>query len=265
MRTVQHGRLPSKGWDTGPAGRAAAPTVRAVELLYPPPGRGIDDVGPAYADPGRRAVGERPWVLVNMVASVDGATAVQGRSGGLGGPGDRAIFRALRDLADVVLVGAGTVRAERYGAPRKAGQRIAVVTRSGNLDYASPLFASGAGLVVTAETSPELPVETVRAGAGEVDLAGALAALRQRHGATVVLCEGGPSLNGDLLAADAVDEWCVTLSPLAAGGDASRLARGPVAVDVPLELRHVLTEDGFLFCRYVRRSAEGGDASDLPR
>jgi riboflavin biosynthesis pyrimidine reductase len=235
-----------------------------VELLYPPPARRIDDVLTAYADPGRAAVGERPWVLVNMIASVDGATAVQGRSGGLGGPGDRAVFHALRDLADLVLVGAGTARAERYGPPRKAGQRIAVVTRSANLDYGGPLFTSGAGLVVTTASSPELPVETIRAGGDEVDLAAALAALRRRHGTTIVLCEGGPSLNGDLLAAGAVDEWCVTLSPRAAGGDAARLARGTVAVDAPLTLAHVLTDDGFLFCRYVRPAADDAEAGRGP-
>jgi riboflavin biosynthesis pyrimidine reductase len=203
-----------------------------------------------YADPGRTRRDGRPWLVVNMISSVDGAVAVGGRSGQLGGPADRAVFQALRGLADVVLVGAGTVRAERYGPPRKAGQRIGVVTRGGNLDYSSLLFASGAGFVVTTEDGPVLPatVDAVRAGHTEIDLPVALAQLD----ADVVLCEGGPSLNGDLLAAGCVDEWCLTLSPKLVGGSSSRSSAAGDERPIGMRLAHLLEADGFLFTRFVR-------------
>jgi riboflavin biosynthesis pyrimidine reductase len=209
-----------------------------------------DDIDPAaaYADPGRRRRGGRPWVLVNMIASLDGAVAIDQRSGGLGGAADGRVFATLRDLADIVLVGAGTARAEKYGPPQKPGQRIAVVTRSADLDWSSPLFASGAGLVVTTTTAPAVPVESVRAGADEVDLMATLAELP----GDVVLCEGGPSLNGELLAAGVIDEWCLTLSPLLVGGGAGRAARSAEPHVEGFRLVHVLEADGFLFLRARR-------------
>jgi riboflavin biosynthesis pyrimidine reductase len=188
-------------------------------------------------------------LLVNMIASLDGGTVVSGRSGGLGGPGDKAVFAALRRLADVVLVGAATVRAEGYHPPKKAGQRIAVVTRSGDLDWSSELFRSGTAFVVTVDGAPELPVSTIRAGTDTVDLA---AALRQID-AEVVLCEGGPTLNGQLVAEGLVDEICLTIAPTVIIGESKRIATDPRESLVPMELAHLLEDDGYLFCRYVRR------------
>jgi riboflavin biosynthesis pyrimidine reductase len=210
----------------------------------------LDDIDPvvAYTDVRRRRHDGRPWLLVNMITSLDGAVAIDQRSGGLGGPADQRVFHLLRDLADVVLVGAGTARAERYGPPAKPGQRIAVVTRSANLDWSSPLFASGAGLVVTAEDAPAVPVDNVRAGQGAVDLAAAL----DRLEGDVVLCEGGPELNGELITIGAADEWCLTLSPMLVGGGAGRAARATTARPTGFDLVHVLEEAGFLFLRAVR-------------
>jgi riboflavin biosynthesis pyrimidine reductase len=202
----------------------------------------------AYADPGRRRKAARPWVLVNMIASLDGGTVVAGRSGGLGGPADKRIFHALRDVADVVLVGAGTVRAEGYHAPKKAGQRIAVVTRSANLDWSSHLFRSDAAVVVTIEGTPELPVPTIRAGVGDVDLAAALHQLD----VDVVLCEGGPMLNGQLVVRELVDEICLTLAPAMIAGGSKRIAVDEHETFARMRLAHVLEDDGFLFCRYLR-------------
>jgi len=142
------------------------------------------DAADAYADPDRGRRDGRPWVLVNMITSLDGAVAVDQRSGGLGGPDDQRVFATLRQLADTVLVGAGTARAERYGPPQKPGQRIAVVTRSADLDWSTPLFTSCAGLIVTTTTAPDVPVDSIRAGTDEVDL---LAVLAQLPG-DVVLC-----------------------------------------------------------------------------
>jgi riboflavin biosynthesis pyrimidine reductase len=218
----------------------------------PEPSGELDTAGlaSAYADPRRARVAGRPWVMVNMIASIDGATAVEGLSGGLGGPGDRAVFSLLRAVADVILVGAATVRAETYGPPKKPGQRVAVVSRTGDLDWDSALFTSGAGLAVLPEDGPEVPVEAIRAGRGIVDLA---AALRLLDGG-VVLAEGGPTLNGLLAEAGLLDELCLTVAPLVVGGRAKRILAGPPVPATSFALAHVLEEDGYLFCRYVRNA-----------
>jgi riboflavin biosynthesis pyrimidine reductase len=213
----------------------------------------IEDVDPAdvYGAQRRDRIGGRPWVLVNMIASLDGAVAIGERSGGLGGTADQRLFFTLRDLADVILVGAGTARAEKYGPPRRSGQRIGVVTRRAHLDWQSRLFTSGAGFVLTTEDGPDVPVDAVRAGRGAVDLP---AALQQLEG-TVVLCEGGPSLNGDLLAADLIDEWCLTIAPLLVGGTAGRAAMSPHEHPMGFRVMDLLTDDGYFFVRALRERA----------
>jgi riboflavin biosynthesis pyrimidine reductase len=209
------------------------------------------DPAEAYRDPRRRRIGHRPWVIIGMVASVDGATALDGRSGGLGGPGDAQVFSALRAQADVILVGAATVRAERYRAPRRPGQRIAVVSRTGDVDPGTDLFPSGAGIAVVPEDTVVADgIPCIRAGTSSVDLT---AALRQLD-ATVVVAEGGPTLNGQLVAAGLVDEVCATVAPLLVGGLSPRLATGPsVVAPTPLVLAHLLEHDGELFGRWLRR------------
>jgi riboflavin biosynthesis pyrimidine reductase len=229
----------------------------AVRRLLPDPPAELDraELAAAYADPRRGRRHGRPWVVTNMIASADGATTVDGRSGGLGGDGDRAIFSTLRALADVVLVGASTVRAEHYGPPRKAGQRVAVVSRSGELDWATELFTSGAGIAVLPEDGPEVPVPTLRAGRGDVDLGTALVQLD----AEVVLVEGGPTLNGQLAGAGLIDELCLTVAHRLVGGGAKRIVVGPPAAEpTTITLAHLLEEDGFLFCRYVRDAPGDG-------
>jgi len=227
-----------------------------VEVLYPSDGpRRAVDPAALYADPARRRPGRaRPWVLANMIASVDGAVAVDGRSGPLGGPTDRAVFSVLRGLADVVLVGAGTVRAERYRPPRRPELRVAVVSRRLDLDWSSDLFRSGRAFVVTTTEAGPVPdhVEALRAGRDEVDLAAALGELGRRGG-EVVLCEGGPSLNGALVVAGLLDELCLTVAPLLVGGTSGRVAVGPAAPLQGLAVAHVATaDDGYLFLRYLR-------------
>lgn len=229
----------------------------------------------AHAAAHRPTPSDRPWVLVNMVASVDGASSLGGVSGGLSGPADRAVFGALRAVADVILVAAGTIRDEAYGPPRTPpdrraerqarGQapfpRMALVTRSLDVDLGSTLFteAPEPPLVYTvAEADPErraalaLVAEVVAEGTEAVDLAAVLRDLRRR-GARVVLVEGGPSLNGQLAAAGLVDEVDLTWSPLLVGGDSARMAHGPVAAPTPLALAHLWEADDLLFARYVRR------------
>lgn len=189
----------------------------------------------------------RPRVELCMISTCDGATEAEGRSGVLGGPADLARLIGLRAVADVVLVGAGTVRAERYGPPSKAGLRIAVVTRSCDLDFDSPLFASGAGFVVTTTDAPDVPVESVRAGRDEIDFAAALIQLE----VDLVHVEGGPRLNAHLLAADVVDAIHLTFAPHLTGARGRSIAEG--AFDPRrFTLADAEVVEGFVFARYER-------------
>ena len=253
------------------------PGVRslAVRQLLPHP---VDDVDPValYATDERPVPADRPWVMANMVASADGATAVDGRSGALGGPADRAAFTAIRAVADVILVAAGTARTEGYGPPRTPpalqGQRrargqtpkprIAVVTRRVDLDLGAELFGdpdSRCLVVLPEDTATERVAavaevaDVVPAGRGGVDLKACLAHLRTA-GVAVVLAEGGPSLLGQLVAADLVDELCLTLAPALVAGESDRIVHGADLPDglAPLHLDRVLEQDGTLLLRYRR-------------
>ncbi len=219
---------------------------------------------------------DTPVLRVNFVSSIDGAVTVDGFSAGLSGPGDKVIFGTLRMLCDALVVAAGTVRTEGYDALRLDAARRAwrtahglpefplmvVVSRSLDLDPAQEVFSDApvrpvvvthAGADPGRRAAIERVADVVAAGDGEVDLPAALAALHDR-GARQVLCEGGPHLLGALTAADLVDEMCLTVSPLLAGGDAGRIAAGPPGPARPMALRHVLAEDDMLFLRYVRRT-----------
>ena len=232
----------------------------------------LDEVDPAvvYAADARPAPDGRPWVVVNMIASIDGATAVGGVSGPLGGPADKRVFAAIRSVADVILVGAGTARTERYGPAKRRGDRppprIAVVTGSCDLDPALPLFAAGPDepppIVLTCEAgsadrraSLAERAEVVVAGDAIVDLVAALRELAAR-GAGVVVAEGGPSLNGQLVTADLVDEWCASLAPFLVAGTSPRPATGGVAPAgaAAMRLDRLLVDDesGLCFTRYLR-------------
>ncbi len=232
------------------------------------------DAAAVYADL-PDAVG-RPGVRVNMIASVDGATAIGGVSGPLGGPPDKFIYRLLRSFADMVLVAAGTVRAEKYkpallyeeyvDARRARGQadrpRIAVVSRGLDLDWDAPLFTEAVErtIVITTTDAPadglataRLRAEVIQAGVGNVDLRAAVGSLGDL-GARHVLVEGGPTLNGALAAADLIDELCLTISPLLGSGGAKRILSGAdLPAPIALELRSLLEQDGFLLARYRTR------------
>lgn len=253
-----------------PAGRTA--TLPEVEQLSPQPIADVDTAAVYLADPRERDDG-RPWLVVNMATSLDGATAVAGRSGGIGGDGDRQAFHALRSAADVILVGAGTARAENYGpvvvpeplveARRAAGRdrpaRLALVTRSCSISPDARVFtADEKPLVYTVTDAPgdrvralEPVAEIVRAGTGSVDPRLILDDLTRRH-VRCVLCEGGPTFNGDLIEADLIDEWCLTLGPLLAAGDSARAAHGPDVAQAPrYRLDRVLSDGRDLLLRYV--------------
>jgi len=201
-------------------------------------------------------VGSRPAVRLNMIGSVDGATAVDGRSGGLGGPADRKVFAALRSLADVVLVAAGTVRAENYGP---AAVPIAVVSGSLRLDWDAPFFTAAMArpIVVTsgraaaeALKQAEAVADVLIAGDADVDLTQAVTQLGER-GFAHVLAEGGPTFNGTLAAAGLLDELCLSFAPLLVSGEAKRILAGPPLQPPPeLTLHSLCEEDGYLFFRY---------------
>jgi len=227
-----------------------------VRQLFP---AAVPDVDPLDVYGDRPTARDRPGLRLNMIASVDGATTVAGVSGGLGGPADKRLFGVLRSLADVVLVGAGTVRAEHYGP---AAVPIAVVTRSCQLDWDSRFFteADARPIVVTVTDAPDANraraaevADVLVAGTGAVDLAVALELLGGR-GARHVLAEGGPGLNGQLARAGVLDELCLTVSPRMVSGDAQRIVAGAVLpVAAELVLRSVCEDDGFLFLRYRGR------------
>ncbi|HYO31494.1 MAG TPA: pyrimidine reductase family protein [Nocardioidaceae bacterium] len=242
-----------------------------MQSVFPPTPNEVsyDDLAELYAYPV-----ERPWVRANFVESLDGAA--QGsdhKSGTLSSRADKRLFGLLRSLADVIVVGAHTTRTEGYlpvtATETRAGLRsrlgltpvpaLAVVSRSLELDDGLIEHAGEPTIVITTESAPaarreELATVTpvITAGRDDVDLAFAVEQLVAR-GFSRMLCEGGPTLMRDLVAAGRVDEICLTIAPLIVAGDRLRMTHGP-DIDRPatFTLRHLLEEDSFLFCRYTR-------------
>jgi riboflavin biosynthesis pyrimidine reductase len=258
--------------------RAGGEPVRLRRLL-PPGGDAsafeiVEELG-LWERP--QAVAGRPRVLLNMVSTVDGRATLGGRSGAIGGPADRELFRALRTVADGVLAGAGTVRTERYrrlvpDAERRAlrAQRglaeeplACVVSGRVALQQDIPLLAEPEARVVivtSSEASVPSPAASVRyvrcSDRGRIDLPRALEELHTRFEIELLLCEGGPHLALELLAGGLVDDLFLSLSPLLAGGEPSagealRITAGPeLDPPAPLALATVLESDSSLFLRY---------------
>lgn len=214
-----------------------------------------------------------PWLRANMVVSLDGAATISGLSGGLGGAADRRIFLLLRGLADVVIVGAQTVRSEGYGPVRpgpgwdelRQGRPdvppLAIVSRSMDLNLDAPVFtrAEVRTIILTCAAAPEdrraaaaERAEVIIAGTEEVDFTTALRELKTR-GYERMLCEGGPTLLAEIAAAGLLDELCLTISPILVAGGAMRPLHG-TALSRPdrMRLSGSLTDDDFLFLRYMR-------------
>lgn len=220
----------------------------------------------------------RQWVRVNFISSIDGAATSGGLSAGLGSPADLRVFDLLRRLCDVVVVGAGTVRAEGYGAmrleaPASRWRRahglpehpvFAIVSAGLNLDPSTPIFTDAPvrPIVVTTEDAPQERADAfaevadvVRAGRSRVDTV-RMRTLLDERGLSQVHCEGGPSLFGDLIRDDTVDELCLTLGPALEGPGAPRIVGGdPAAHRRGMDLAHVLESKGMLLLRYVRTGA----------
>lgn len=223
----------------------------------------------------QRAPDGRPFVVVNFVSSVDGRATVEGRSGGLGDDGDKALFRALRWEVDAVLAGTGTLAAERYGRmirdpevrARRRRQGLSpeplacTVTRRGSLPLDIPLFAEPEAKVVVFTGRPvdlsgvRAQVEVVEMAPDELSFGAALAHLRAHHGTSTLLCEGGPRVFGELASERVYDQLFLTVSGrLAGGGGAPAIIADP-ALDAPqnLTLEGVLERQGTLFLRYSAR------------
>lgn len=218
-----------------------------------------------------RLVEGRPWVMLNMVESVDGATAVGGGASGLNDPDDRALFLALRSVADVVMMGAQTVRSEGLGPVRMTEEMMehrsaaglsgepmmVILTRSLDIEPDHRVFSDQGRrpTIITGTDADAGKLEALGAVSDiiqidSLDGEGIVAALGD---AAVILCEGGPTLNSHLVAAGVVDEVDLTLSPMLAMGESKRIASGPV-LDPPQEmtLARAVRGDRSLFLRYVR-------------
>jgi riboflavin biosynthesis pyrimidine reductase len=202
----------------------------------------------------------RPWVLANMVAGIDGSVAIDGRTKEMSSEADRALFHHLRTIADVILVGASTVRDEHYGPHRpKDGSPpnpIAVVTNSLRLDLTSPFFTEAAvrPIILTSERAPADDVARAREVADVRVLPGDRVDVRAAVDGLggVVLCEGGPTLLAELLLHDCLDELCLTIAPIA-GGDPGRIVADSLSGHlVRFALGSVVEGDGDVFLRYLR-------------
>ena len=245
-----------------------------MRRLFPTAG----EIEPADAYGRLAPVAGRAAVRLNMIASVDGATALGGRSGALGGAADKAVFAVLRSLTDAILVGAGTVRAERYGPVRLSDEAkarrahlglaavppIAVVTRSCRLDWESTMFTEPGQrpIVVTTASASTADrgraaevADVVVAGDADVDLGRTLTELGER-GHVDLLCEGGPGIAAQLASGGLLDEVCLTVSPLLVGGASRRILDGTAFEPPPrLLVEDVLEADGYLFLHYGRGEA----------
>jgi riboflavin-specific deaminase-like protein len=214
----------------------------------------------------------RPYVAVNFAATVDGRATIGGVSGPIGSGTDTEMLARLRTRFDAVMIGAGTMRAERYGRvigdqeQRERRERLGLphdplmVIVSGRLDlpWDAPLFTDGGGRVLIFTASEAEPPETATSvrvvrHEGFVDIAAALAHLRAERGIRALLCEGGPGLHAELEAGGMVDDLFLTIAPKLAGDDVPRILEGELPAVTELELAWLLEHEGELFARYRRR------------
>lgn len=189
------------------------------------------------------------YVRANMVSSLDGAATVDGRVGDLTGDHDQEILLLLRELADVVVVGAGTIRAEGYG-PLRAKNPAARVERGQTPHPTLVILSRSGNLDLSAWPDDERPWVITAPPGGELDLVEVIDRLRG-EGHRRILTEGGPALLGDLLAADVLTELCLTTTPRTVGGDGRRITDGPL-VTREFQLTSLLEADGELFAQYRR-------------
>ena len=244
-----------------------------LRRALPEPGQlDLDDL-PVLLDLAGRAPAERPYVVANMVATMDGRAAIGGRSGPIGDEADRELFLALRTAVDCVLVGAGTMRVERYGRvvrdPARRARReaaglaadplCAIVSGRLDLPLDTSLFTDPASRVAlyTAAPGPVPPqaaeVTLHRFPRAELTMSRILRSLRADHGVRSVLCEGGPTVLGGLIADGVLDELFLTVAPKLAGGGVDPAITTAPSLPEPDERRLIwlLEQRGTLFLRYA--------------
>jgi riboflavin-specific deaminase-like protein len=239
------------------------------------PQQDVVDLGELLAsmDLAACAVEHRPYTVANFISSADGRAAIHGHSGPLSDKTDRELFHRLREQVDAVLVGTGTLRAERYGRltrdPERRRRRLeaglepeplaCIVSRSGAVPTDIPLFAEPeTRILIFSPSKPDLvnsraQVELVILDSGELTLTTVLRRLRSDCGIRSLLCEGGPTVFGSLLQEHLVDELFLTLSPrIAGGGSAPTIASGTeLPQPNPLEVVWALEHEGALYLRYA--------------
>jgi len=254
------------------AASSSGPSPELRRLVAEPEPVGVVDLLASLNLAGRAHV-ERPYLIANFVASADGRAAFDGVSRGLSDPGDRQMFHGLREHVDAILVGTGTLRAERYGRlvrdPERRHRRAAsglspeplacIFTRSGNVPTDIPLFSEPAARIVvftpveldTSDSAAQ--VEMVRLDPGELTLTTVMRRLRSAYDVRSVLCEGGPTLFGGLLHEDLVDELFLSLAPkLTGGGSAPGITSGASLPELRrLTLVWAIQSDSSLYLRYT--------------
>jgi len=221
-----------------------------VRVLIGPAG-GESDLAAFYAAP------RSPWLRVNMISTLDGsATGEDGRSGSINNAVDKRVFDTLRGLADAIVVGAGTARAEGYGP---ADRPIVIVSRRADVPPLLRGAEAGRVLMATCSTAPGVTQARALLGANQVLVLGEdavdLGALRSElvaRGFVQLLGEGGPHLLRGLLAQGVADELTATIVPRLVAGDGPRITQGD-PLDVPLTLHSLLEEDGTLLGRWLVR------------
>jgi riboflavin biosynthesis pyrimidine reductase len=224
-----------------------------MRRLLPDPGTTtISEQLEAYR-PWEEAQEERPLVAMNFVTTLDGRATIEGSSGPIGSDTDTEMLAGLRTRFDAVMIGAGTMRAERYGP---LASKLVIVSGRLDLPWDAPAFtAEGEVLIFTAsETGPPettASIEVIR-HEGAVNLVEALQYLRRERGVRALLSEGGPHLHEQLQADGLVDDLFLTIAPKLSGGEAPRILEGPLPSVIDLELAWLLEQDGELFARYRR-------------
>lgn len=249
--------------------RRLLPDVAETTVAEQLAGLDLKDAGPP----------ERPYLILNFATTLDGRAAISGRSGAIGSDADTEMLQRLRTRVDAVMIGAGTMRAERYGRmvsdPKFRAYRertglahdplAVIVSNRFELPWDASLFTDGGGRVVIFTASEQEPPETatpvtvVRHPEG-VDLDQALAWLRSEHDIRSVLCEGGPTLHGRLREGGLADELFLTIAPKIAGGEGPRVLEGALADVDRVELAWLLESESELFARYRGITAGPGGA-----